>query len=264
MIHIATVHWRTDMWIEIQQQYLRKHLQSPYRIYAWFNDVAPARSDAFFFTCFEPVREHEIKLNILADVMCSSAESQEDILIFLDGDAFPVADVEPFLAEKLPKHQLAAVQRLENNGDIQPHPCFCATTVGFWKKIKGDWKRGHKWRNTQGEWITDPGGNLLKRLEDERIDWYPMTRTNKRNPHPVLFGVYGSLIYHHGAGFRGSVTRLDEINRKANAKTVEKLLSVLPWYRHNVRRKIREQNRRVGEAIFNKIQAGSDFVSEFM
>lgn len=263
MIHIATVHWRTDRWIDVQQKYLRQHLKSPYRIYAWFNDVAPARLDPYFFACFEDVREHEIKLNILADVICTSAESENDILIFLDGDAFPVGELEPFLAKKLPIHRLVAVQRLENNGDIQPHPCFCATTVGFWKKIKGDWKRGHKWKDAQGEWITDPGGNLLKQLEDKRIDWYPMVRSNKRNPHPVLFGIYDSLIYHHGAGFRGSVTRLDEIARKANANATEKVLSILPWYRHSVRRNIRERNRLMGEEIFAKIQKGGDFVNQF-
>ncbi|HLX70671.1 MAG TPA: hypothetical protein VKV04_13675 [Verrucomicrobiae bacterium] len=264
MIHVATVHWRTDRWIGVQEKYLRKHLKSPYQVYAWFNDVTPARLDPYFFACFEPVNEHEIKLNILADIICSCAESDEDILIFLDGDAFPVADVEPYLAEKLPAHKLVAVQRRENNGDTQPHPCFCATTVGFWKRIKGDWKRGHKWKNGQGEWITDPGGNLLKLLEDGRIDWHPMLRSNRRNPHPVLFGVYDALVYHHGAGFRGSVTRLDEINRKKNATAMEKTLSILPWYRHDVRRKIREENRRMGEEIFGAIQAEGDFVNQFL
>ena len=46
------------------------------------------------------------------------------------------------------------------------------------------------------------GGNLLGLLEDAGIDWYPMLRTNKVNPHPLQFGVYEDLVYHHGGGFR--------------------------------------------------------------
>ena len=46
------------------------------------------------------------------------------------------------------------------------------------------------------------GGNLLGLLEDAGIEWYPMLRTNKVNPHPLQFGVYEDLVYHHGGGFR--------------------------------------------------------------
>ena len=46
------------------------------------------------------------------------------------------------------------------------------------------------------------GGNLLGLLEERGIDWYPLLRTNKVNPHPLQFGVYGDLVYHHGGGFR--------------------------------------------------------------
>lgn len=264
MIHIATIHWRTDRWIDVQEKYLRRHLKSPYRVYAWFNDVIPARPDRYFFSSFEPVREHPFKLNILGDVIRLSAESDEDIVIFLDGDAFPIADVETYLAEKLPVHKLVAVQRRENNGDIQPHPCFCATTVGFWKRIKGDWKKGYKWQNAQGEWITDVGGNLLKQLQDERVNWYPMVRSNRRNPHPVLFGIYDSLIYHHGAGFRYPATRLDVLNCKKKTTVMGIALSILPWYRYYVQRKVEEQNKRIGEEIFGAIQAGGDFVDQFL
>jgi hypothetical protein len=43
---------------------------------------------------------------------------------------------------------------------------------------------------------------MLGLLEEKGIDWYPLLRTNKVNPHPLQFGVYGDLIYHHGGGFR--------------------------------------------------------------
>ena len=61
---------------------------------------------------------------------------------------------------------LLAVKRLENNGDIQPHSLFCATTVGFWRQINGDWNYGYEWLNNQNRHVTDVGGNLLKILND--------------------------------------------------------------------------------------------------
>ena len=43
----------------------------------------------------------------------------------------------------------------------------------------------------------------------KKIDWYPMLRSNRRDLHPLWFGLYEDLIYHHGAGFRPPVSRAD-------------------------------------------------------
>jgi hypothetical protein len=37
-------------------------------------------------------------------------------LLFIDGDAFPVAALEPLLRDRLAEHRLIAAQRYENNG----------------------------------------------------------------------------------------------------------------------------------------------------
>jgi hypothetical protein len=70
---------------------------------------------------------------------------------------------------------------------------------------------GHLVPDSRGEPVTDTGANLLKLLDDRQVDWLPLERTNVRNLHPVLFGVYADLIYHHGAGFRRTLTRVDFI-----------------------------------------------------
>jgi len=266
MIHIATVHWQTDKWINIQQSYLREHIQSPYRIYAWLNDVPMAALTGFYFSCSEPVISHAVKLNILADMICLSG-SDEDILMFLDGDAFPIADVELLVNEKLSTHKLIAVQRLENNGDIQPHPCFCATTVGFWRKIKGDWKEGYSWKNKDGEIVTDVGGNLLGQLKEHRVEWHPLLRSNKRNLHPVLFGVYADLIYHHAAGFRAAVTRHDK--RGIKQKLLKRISGAIPrrfrkrFKQIFVERYIAENNA-LSERVFGMIERDPLFYKEFI
>jgi hypothetical protein len=107
-----------------------------------------------------------------------------------------------FLHEKLEKYPLVAVRRDENNGDPQPHPLFCAMRASLWLDLPGDWRRGHTWKDEQGQTVTDVGGNLLGLLEERGVEWYPLLRTNKLNPHPLQFGVYGDLVYHHGGGFR--------------------------------------------------------------
>jgi hypothetical protein len=52
----------------------------------------------------------------------------------------------------------------------------------------------------------DLGTALLEKLEARGIRWHPILRSNAWNPHPVWFGVYGGIIYHHGAGFRRSLS----------------------------------------------------------
>ena len=144
--------------------------------------------------------------------------------MFIDGDAFPIAPIGPFLRDKLERYPLVAVRRDENNGDPQPHPSFCVTTAGFWRGLPGDWRRGHTWTNPQGKQVTDVGGNLLGLLEDAGIEWYPMLRTNKVNPHPLQFGVYEDLVYHHGGGFR-----LTAGGRLWRASVEDKLNSTPAW-----------------------------------
>ena len=58
--------------------------------------------------------------------------------------------------------------------------------------------------------MTDIGGNLLGKIEKDSIPWLPLYRTHSLTEHPLWFGIYNHLIYHHGAGFREPVSRLDE------------------------------------------------------
>lgn len=215
MIHIVTVHWRDERWIDIQLEYLKKYIHEEYRVYAFLNDIPGIHSDKFYYVSTEPIESHPVKLNLLADIAAFNSASEDDWLIFLDGDAFPVGDLVAYGVAMLDIYALAAVQRKENNGDIQPHPCFCLTTVGFWKSIHGDWKSGYKWRNSQNELVTDVGGNLLRQLNENNISWHPMIRSNKKDLHPVFFGIYDDIVYHHGSGFRSGMSRMYVLQKKA-------------------------------------------------
>jgi hypothetical protein len=267
MIHIATVHWRSDRWIDIQRRYLERNVGEPHRVYAWIDEGLRGHADKFFYSTDVPVDRHELKLTLLGDLVAHAAEPDE-MIIFIDGDAFPVAPIVPYLWEKLRRYPLVAVRRDENNGDPQPHPSFCATIAGFWRELPGDWRRGRTWTNPQGKQVTDVGGNLLGLLEDAGIEWYPMPRTNKVNPHPLQFGVYDDRVYHHGGGFRltagGRLWRAsveDRLNatlrgrlaarlpREGPAGRVRKIIDPVRRYRRTLGRELAQVNEQVLDLI---------------
>lgn len=200
-MHVATVHWRDARWIAPQAEYLSRHLPE-HRVWAAVEGI-PEADLATFDTALELTGSHPEKLNELARRIAAVADP-DDLLLFLDGDAFPIARIDASLLDGRP---LAAVRRDENLGDPQPHPCFCLTTVGYWTEIGGDWRRGHTWVNTAGETVTDAGGNLLAILEARGDGWRALLRSNRVDLHPLWFGVYADVAYHHGAGFRSRVAR---------------------------------------------------------
>lgn len=210
MIHIATVHWMNEIWIDIQLKYLEKYFNDyNYRIHAFLNGIDPTPYEDRIHTIrTDPIVAHIKKLDWLADYICGIA-SPEDIILFIDGDAFPIADIGAYLKEHLSYAPLVAVQRLENNGDPQPHPSFCATTVRFWKEIDGTWEQGPRWRTSGGRTRTDTGARLWLILKKKGTDWVKMLRTNRFDMHPLWFGVYEDLVYHHGAAFRTPYCSLD-------------------------------------------------------
>jgi hypothetical protein len=148
----------------------------------------------------------EAKCTELAAEMTRQAEPN-DLLAFMHGDAFPIADWVGPARGMVAESRLAAVRRDEFLEPI-PHSCFCVTTAGFWGGLETDWFRGPTW-NYRGKVVSDAGAKLWKALERRGIDWHPILRTNSVNLHPIWFAVYGDLIYHQGAGFRVPMSRAD-------------------------------------------------------
>lgn len=207
MIYVATIHFKTPKWIDAQLRYLRLHVSEPMTTFAVLDGIA-AEHHSKFDRVVPALGTHEGRLNLLAGEISAVADPS-DIIMFLDGDAFPIADPMPAVHEALASTSLIAVRRDESNGDRQPHPCFCAITVGEWDRLHGDWSTGYPWRTNTGTHMSDVGGNLLGCLERTGSTWTPLLRTNTRNDHPLWFGVYGNLVYHHGAGFRPVISRVD-------------------------------------------------------
>jgi len=139
------------------------------------------------------------KLNHLAVEICEQAEDG-DQLMFLSPDAFPIADPMGVVEEALSRSALVAVRRVQNNGERQPYPCFCVTTVGAWRRLAGDWSDGYPWSGSDGMRVTEIGGNLLRRLELTDTPWVELQRSNPARLDPLYFAIYGGVVYHHGSG----------------------------------------------------------------
>ncbi len=208
MLNIVTVHWQSKKWIEPQLRYLERNLNEPYRIFASLNGIDDVAIRRRFHYAEDLEGSHAEKLNALARIVIEQSDPT-DLLVFLDGDAFPIRPIGGWMESTLTVVPLAAVRRDENLGDPQPHPCFCFTTCRFWELIGGDWREGGSWVNSVGEITTDVGGNLLHQLADHDREWLPLLRTNTFDPDPLWFGIYDHRIYHHGAGFRKRRSRLN-------------------------------------------------------
>jgi hypothetical protein len=212
VLHIATVHYGSPAWIEIQTRHLREHIPVPYETWTSLELIDPSYASHFDHVV-EHLGRHSDKLNHLA-IEIAAVAAPDDLVMFLDGDAFPIADPMPLIRDSLDKAPLVAVRRAENLGDIQPHPCFCVTTVGFWHALPGDWSAGYSWPNLHGRLVSDVGGNLLRQLELTETPWVDVLRSNRVDLDPLFFGIYGDVIYHHGAGFRPTeLSRLHQGDR---------------------------------------------------
>jgi hypothetical protein len=271
VLHVATVHNESPRWVEIQTRYLREHIHTPYRTWASLEGI-----DRSYGTHFDNVLaqrgSHPGKLNHLAMEICHRADD-DDLIMFLDGDSFPISDPMPLISEALSRAPLVAVRRAENLDDPQPHPCFCVTTVHTWRTLHGDWSQGYEWTNALGNGVSDTGANLLAALELTKTPWVEVLRSNRRNLDPLFFAVYGDTIYHHGAGFRG-VERFTRVHASLapKAKPAPRVpilgwaLRRADWRRRRAwERDTKERLAQLSNAVLAKIQQGnSDWLAEFV
>ncbi len=269
MIHVATIHFESPRWIDIQLDYLGRTMGEPYEVWASLQDV-PGDHASKFDHIVEAIGDHPGKLNLVAAEI-SAVARPDDLIIFLDGDAFPIADPMPTVRKALAETNLVAVRRDENTGDKQPHPCFCVVTVAEWERLHGDWSHGGCWPGLNGEPVSDVGGNLYRSLERSATPWTPLLRTNRVDLHPVWFGVYANIVYHHGSGFRRAMSRVDLVNKPRLSKRGRRLpLLGRPLRRYNKFRLQRweartsEASERLGEEMFEKLRRDPEFYKELI
>lgn len=252
MIHIITVYWKSSFWASVQLKHLASNTSGPMKIWALSDEDTKIENLAGIEVDITVIgdggiRSHAEKLNLLANIVALTCQD-DDIIIFLDADAFPIKPYEDFVRTKLSDYPLIAVRRDEEQEPI-PHPCFCATTMGFWRQIGGDWRRGPEWVDRDGYKITDVGATLHRSLQSAEIDWLPLLRSNARNLHPQFFGLYEDFLYHHGAGSRKAVSR-QEVKHVVHSSWFNALPGVLRARISSASRaRIEKKNRQLEEFV---------------
>ncbi len=214
------------------------------------------------------VGSHAGKLNLLAAVIGAEA-SADDLIMFLDGDAFPIADPMRMVREALERTALVAIRRDENGGDKQPHPSFCVTSVATWRSLNGDWSEGYPWTDGRGDVTSDVGGNLLLLLELSETAWEPLLRSNTVDLHPVWFGVYGGVVYHHGSGFRPRISRADAAKRpRRSTPNAPGLRRLVPKLNSSLDRRWEKRTQArwqpVSERIYGQLVTDPQFFHQFL
>jgi hypothetical protein len=263
-VHVATVHFRSPRWIEIQVSHLRRHIPMDLKIWGSLQGIDEAHAEHFD----RSIRHvgsvtHPEKLNHMA-LEISTEAADDDLVMFIDGDAFPIADLGPLLSSGLTQAPLLAVRRTEHANEPHPHPCFCVTSVGFWRTLPGDWSKGYTWVDEDGSRASGVGANLLRALELTNTPWLELHRSNEDGPHAALFAVYGDVVYHHGAAFRdhGVILRSDRDAAPANLR-VPPLPGLGPVIRRVNRSRLRRwrheteaANAELSEAMYQRIARG--------
>jgi hypothetical protein len=223
MLHIITNHHETLKWLPMQSEYLQNNTLESYKVYCGITDINEHESlekdrDSFnnysFYTLEDVANQHADKLNALFGKIDFDKDVDEnDLLVFVDPDALLI---QPGWEEKLKDFILnknvpiVAICREENIEPLlredqknYPHPCFLATSVKFWKENNLSWDLDP----SQG---ASCAGVLLKKwLSENEIQWGKLLRSNCFNLHPLNFGVYGNMIYHHGSGNRPTYDSID-------------------------------------------------------
>jgi hypothetical protein len=211
MIHILTIHFNTDRWLDLQLQYIKAHVHG-YKTWMYYEGFEGTAHEGKYYFCKEYSckkkykrieLDHIEKLNSLTSLVLSHRDTKDgDLLMWLDSDSFPIRDLNQYIEEKLRTYPLLAIQRPENGGDLIPHPSFTCCSVDFWKRNKLSWDGCRPQNKLCPNGLHDPGGSIYRTLTETNTPWYKLRRTRSLTKHKVFFTIYDSIIYHHGAGSR--------------------------------------------------------------
>tara|TARA_R110001583_G_scaffold70825_4_gene200006 strand:- start:881 stop:1687 length:807 start_codon:yes stop_codon:yes gene_type:complete len=263
MIHIITNHHETSKWVNLQAQYLENNTSEPYKVYCGVTDMVFPLEDRiaknYNFYDLKVPNVHADKLNALYRIQSElNTCNDDDLLVFLDPDALLfLNNWDQKLRTYLKAFPVVAISREENIEPLlkedqkpYPHPCFLVTTVKFWRDHNLSWDLDP----SQG---AECAGVLLKKFLDiNGIKWKRLLRTNAYNLHPLNFGIYDDMIYHHGSGNRPVYDSIDIWGRKELSEAYGVGLD-LHWP------ELLEFNSSLSVLVFNHLEKDERFIRRY-
>jgi Glycosyl transferase family 2 len=190
-------------WIRIFLEQLQRHTpEGAYDLLVWDNSFFPEQLElisasprARVFS--ESESGKDVRHGRALDRLLKQVPTETEYVVTLDTDSFPIRDgwLENVLGRLRDGASLVGVWRDEMAPEIRPyvHPsCLAArreTLVGL----------GINFAREHGQ---DVGQNITAAVLARGGSISRLRRSNARNLHFLLAGVYGDLVYHHGAGSR--------------------------------------------------------------
>ena len=250
VLHILTLHLG-DKWVDIQKRELARFISEPYKVYArlgdgmypkenwkykYDNQKAKVENSKYndgtisydehkhkFDGAIPGAQHWTYSMGKLIDYVLENHEVKlTDKIMLIDSDAFPIAPISDFLEEKLKEYPFVSAQEPMHEWDrdplyLIPHPMFMLfeakhiiedNLTAYLRKVVKD--KNNNWWGGTTDWLTERGH-----------DYYPLTRSNKTNLHPLYYAIYDDLIYHHWAGSRNMITRPDRLRAEQTGEDVE-------------------------------------------
>ena len=191
-------------WIEVcMREVLRRSEHADYEIHVW--DNAGIREHRAFLETMPQVQVWPrdaaqvvpLPHSVALDELVARTGSGVDYLVTLDTDAFPVTDgwIDQLTSAIDGGAMLVGVWRDEMAPELSPfvHPsCLCVRRQDLLDL---------RLKFSVSEHM-EPGQNLTDAVVAHDGHIAALRRSNKRNPHFLIAGLYGDLVYHHAAGSR--------------------------------------------------------------
>ncbi len=229
--------------VSIHLDRIAQHTAVPYTIYATAERCPEAgrellRSRSEVRVCSvtrseaRGSREHSVYLDALMRVALEDPEITH--ICTLDVDSFPVADrwLDHLLTVTPPASGLAGVLRLENGDTALPHPSCILATRAFFERFRPSFSPDaehtaeyRKFIRSTGQ-AADTGIRVGSVLWNHRLPWGHVLRTNVENPHYLMAGIYGDIVFHLGGVGRKKLFRQDLM--RARSHRISRRLGRLP------------------------------------
>ncbi|WP_200348759.1 sulfotransferase domain-containing protein [Halochromatium glycolicum] len=201
-----------------------------YRLYIWNNNTQDEFISAFLryipHATLVQASPHTKLTHVHADPLQRLYERARSdgarIFVTFDSDAHPVNDewLDTLLDALDGGAVLAGVWRDELKQAIAPyvHASCLATTAEFIDNygLRFDFIEP----NSEGN-LHDTLSSFTETAKKLNLPIHPLRRSNARNFHRLMGGIYGGLVYHHGAGSRAAISFWDEeITLESTTKNV--------------------------------------------
>lgn len=216
MIHILTQHFGTDAWFEIQKRHIEKYSpdKSEYRVYVVVyrtkmpqDFVLPENYEVIDLgDRTDIVNEHYLIIESCYDNFVKERVADDDIVIYMDSDAFPIDNWTGKIKNYLEENHICAVYRYEDRGVLQPDEYYPYPHLCFYSFKKKD-RETYGFRHELPPGFPCPGFTINDVVRNKNLRVKELVRTNKFNNHPTMFGVYDDIIYHQSSGSRTIVGR---------------------------------------------------------